>query len=99
VLSIEDELHLTSYFTRLLIQVKTKFVENLSIHYLNPIYSSVFSRFIRFVKYILGKRIYLNFENLPACCSFKNLSDCNKMFSLVLNFQQSGRAFELCSFC
>jgi hypothetical protein len=39
------------------------------------------------------------FENVPACCSFKNLPDCNKMFSLVLNFQQSGRAFELCSFC
>jgi hypothetical protein len=39
------------------------------------------------------------FENLPACCYFKNLPDCNKMFSLVLNFQQSGRAFELCSFC
>jgi hypothetical protein len=39
------------------------------------------------------------FENLPACCNFKNLPDCNKMFSLVLNFQQFGRAFELCSFC
>jgi hypothetical protein len=34
-----------------MLSIEDKLVENLSSHYLNPIYSSVFSRFIRFVKY------------------------------------------------
>jgi hypothetical protein len=64
--SIEDELHFPSYFTHLLIQIKTRFVENLSSHYLNPIYSRVFSRFIRFVKYQEKEFICILKIYLPA---------------------------------